>query len=199
MTIGGTAMYATEPDLPPLVAAAAQLAEQLGFDLCCLPAHGRLLQVLAAGRTGGRIGEVGTGCGCGVAWMLSRTRSDTQIISIEIDDERAAAAASLFADHANVTVLHGDWPAIVEHGPFDLFVLDGGPAGGKTGEKPFDPTTVLQPGGALVLDDFTPMAGGPAMAAEADDARRHWLAHPKLFTTEVLTSPTTSSLVGIRK
>ena len=199
MTLGGTAMYATEPDLPPLVAAAAQLAEHLGFDLCCLPAHGRLLQVLAAGRAGGHVGEVGTGCGCGVAWMLSRSTQNTRITTVEIDDERAAAAAALFSDHPNVTVLRGDWSEIVEHGPFDLFVLDGGPASGKSGGKPFDPATVLEPGGALVLDDFTPMAGGPAMAAEADAARRHWLKHPKLFTTEVQTTPTTSSLVAIRK
>ena len=59
-------------EFPPLVERARALAKQEGFPLtreeagparasACLPGVGRFLAMLAAGCTGGRIGELGTG------------------------------------------------------------------------------------------------------------------------------------------
>lgn len=42
--------------------------------------QGRLLQVLARGRAGGLIGETGTGCGAGRAWMASAVGLDTRLM-----------------------------------------------------------------------------------------------------------------------
>ena len=67
MSRGGTASYAGQTGLPPLVQAAVELAERERFDLSCQPDQGRLLQVLVRGRTGGLLGETGTGCGVGLA------------------------------------------------------------------------------------------------------------------------------------
>jgi predicted O-methyltransferase YrrM len=75
-----TAQYAGLTDLPPLVARAVALANELGFISCCFPEQGRLLQVLARGRAGGVIGETGTGCGAGLAWMASAVGPDTRLI-----------------------------------------------------------------------------------------------------------------------
>jgi predicted O-methyltransferase YrrM len=191
MTIGGTAAYHGATDLPALVAAAAALAERTGFDLSCLPAHGRLLAVLAAGRPGGRIGETGTGAGVGLAWLASAAHPSTTLVSIELDPARAAAARDLFADLPDVTVLTGDWAELERHGPFDLLALDGG-GGGKSGEAPLDPRRWLAPGGTVVLDDFSPRTAWPH-----DDAPRlHWLEHPDAPCTEVVTGPTSCTLVG---
>jgi predicted O-methyltransferase YrrM len=73
---------ALPPGLPPLVARAYELAQALGFPLtreeagpdrpsACLPGTGRFLGVLAAGCQSGRIGEIGTGAGIGMAWLAS--------------------------------------------------------------------------------------------------------------------------------
>jgi len=191
MTIGGTATYHGCADLPPLVAAAAELAERTGFDLSCLPAHGRLLAVLAAGRPGGRIGETGTGAGVGLAWLASAADPSSTLVSIEREPDRAAAARDLFAGTPAVTVLTGDWSELERHGPFDLLALDGG-GGGKSGEEPIDPRRWLVPGGTVVLDDFTPRTTWPV----DDPPRRHWLEHPDVFTTEVVTGPTSCTLVA---
>ena len=51
----------------PLVERAVDLARRLGFANSCRPEHGRLLRALAAGA--GTIGETGTGCGAGLAWL----------------------------------------------------------------------------------------------------------------------------------
>jgi predicted O-methyltransferase YrrM len=194
MTIGGTAAYHGATDLPALMSAAAQLAERTGFDLSCLPAHGRLLAVLAAGRPGGRIGETGTGAGVGLAWLASAADPSTTLVSIELDPDRAAAARALFADLPNVTVLTGDWSALEASGPFDLLSLDGG-GGGKSGEHPVDPRRWLTPGGTVVLDDFTPRTAWP----HDDPPRLHWLEHPDAPCTEVVTGPTSCTLVGTRR
>jgi predicted O-methyltransferase YrrM len=197
VTLGGTAAYHGRRDLPPLVAAAVDLAVRTGFDLSCLPAHGRLLSVLAAGRPGGRIGETGTGCGVGLAWLATAADPSCTLVSIELDPDRAAAARSLFTDVPNVTVRTGDWAELATDAPFDLLALDGG-GGGKSGEAPIDPRSWLSPGGAVVLDDFTPRAAWPpAVDGATDRIRLHWLEHPDLCATEVVTGPDSASLVAI--
>jgi hypothetical protein len=65
----GTDAYRDVTGLPPLVARAVSVARQAGFGSSCLPAHGRLLQLLAGGVGAGVIGETGTGCGVGLAWL----------------------------------------------------------------------------------------------------------------------------------
>ncbi len=197
MTLGGTAAYHGLTDLPPLVAAAADLAGRTGFDLSCLPAHGRLLSVLAAGRPGGRIGETGTGCGVGLAWLASGADPSTRLVSIELDAERAAAARDLFAGVPHVTVVTGDWSELEAHGPFDLLALDGG-GGGKSGDEPIGPRRWLAPGGTVVLDDFTPRTAWPPPHpdGDVDRIRLHWLEHPDLLATEVVTGPTSCTLVA---
>src|SRR5690348_16527515 len=140
MTVGGNSAYERENNLPRLVSSAIDLATGAGFDHSCAPEQGRLLSVLARGRSGGRIGETGTGCGVGLAWMVEAAGPGTSFVSIEVDEARAAAAAKLFAPHKEVCVLHGDWTRLAEHGPFDMLVLDGGGKG-----KPPDPGPPLDP------------------------------------------------------
>jgi predicted O-methyltransferase YrrM len=197
MSIEGTSTYAGMTDLPSTVAAAVKLAGDQGFENSCVPEQGRLLSVLARGWSGGRIGETGTGCGVGLAWMVDATGSDTSFVSIEIDEIRAAACADLFAARSNVRVLHGDWRELLPHGPFDLLVLDGGGKGKDLSvDTPIDPTAGwLTLGGTVVMDDFTP---GPRESTVEDSARRYWLEHPAMRTTELRLSPTSSTLVGVR-
>jgi len=202
-----TALYADRADLPPLVARAGALANDLGFIHCCVPEQGVLLQVLARGRAGGIIGETGTGCGAGLAWMASAIGSETRLVSVEIDATRAAACKALFADLPNVTVLHGDWRLIEGHGPFDLLVLDGGRSGKRENDSPADPARLLRPGGVLVLDDFhPPLEFWPEESGPRDEygrstamARKHWLQHPELFATEVRVRPEVSTILATRK
>lgn len=198
MTVGGNSAYSTVDTLPPLVGKAVALAESLGFDHSCAPEQGRLLSILAHGWRGGRIGETGTGCGVGLAWMVEAADSATSFVSIELDHARAAASAELFADRPHVNVRQGDWRELVEHGPFDLLVLDGGGKGKDPSvDSPLDPAAGwLALGGTVVLDDFTP-AGAPG-APEHDPARHHWLNHPLLSATELRLSPTLATIVAVR-
>ena len=202
-----TAQYANRSDLPPLVAQSVAIANDFGFIHCCLPEHGDLLQVLARGRAGGVIGETGTGCGTGLAWMVSAVGRDTRFVSVEVDPVRAAACQKLFAGVPNVTLLQGDWRLIERYAPFDLLVLDGGGGGKRENDAPADPARLLKPGGTLVLDDFhPPFEFWPEETGARDEygrsvteARKYWLQHPELFATEVRVHPAMSVLLGTRK
>lgn len=199
MSIRGTAAHRAKSNLPPLVKKAVDLATSLGFENSCLPGHGQLLAVLAAGRSGGLVGETGTGCGVGLAWMVSAATADTRFISVELDPERAEAARELFVGSPQVSIIQGDWQELESHGPFDLLVLDGGGAG-KRGDSRIDVNRWLSPAGALVIDDFTPMTNWPPTHdGTQDEARMHWLKHPALFSTEIRISPDWSTLVAIRQ
>jgi predicted O-methyltransferase YrrM len=200
MSLDGTRAHLSGPgDLPPLVERAARTARHLGFPHSCRPEQGRLLQALAAGAR--RIGETGTGCGVGLAWMVSGMRPGATAVSIERDPVRADAAAALFSGLApEVAVECGEWPAIAAHGPFDLLVLDGGGQGKSPADPPADPVALLRPGGVLVVDDFTPSAGAPPVHEGAPDtARLHWLDHPALRTIEVPLAPDLATLLCTRR
>lgn len=193
MSIGGTAGYRDLTDLPTGVAAAIRAATAAGFEHSCEPAQGRLLSVLAAGATGGVIGETGTGVGVGLAWLAAAAGPDTRLVSVERDPDRHAIARDLFAADPRVTVLHGDWTDLHAHGPFDLLVLDGG--GGK-GEDVV-PADWLTPGGTVAIDDFTPFhTWPPTYQGQPDTTRLHWLTRPDLLATEIRLGPDSSTIVA---
>jgi predicted O-methyltransferase YrrM len=197
MSVKGTASYAGVQGLPEIVSAAVELAEELGFTASCRVEQGRLLYALAGGADRS-IGETGTGCGVGLAWLIAGRRPGVRVVSVERDAERAARVSALFADVPDVAVLRGDWTLINEHGPFDLLVVDGG-GNGKRGAAA-DPERLVRAGGSVVIDDFTPLTEWPPMHEGApDSARLSWLEHPALLASEVRLAPDLSTIVGTRR
>jgi predicted O-methyltransferase YrrM len=197
MSIDGTASYEHAEGLPWHVSRAVSVAKRLGFEYSCRIEQGRLLQLLAQGNEGAVIGESGTGCGVGLSWMLSGVSSETHLFSVEKDVTLATACQELFEDFPNVNVDQGDWMIMLEHGPFDLLVLDGGGSG--KGDIPIVVSDVLSVGGTLVIDDFTPVADWPPThGGERDEARLHWLQHPDLLATEIRLASDLSTIVARR-
>ena len=76
--------HPTNTPTPVAVERALQLAEQHTFKQSCLPEVGRLLRVLVAGAGAGSVGEIGTGCGVGAAWLLSGLRPEQHLYSAEV-------------------------------------------------------------------------------------------------------------------
>jgi predicted O-methyltransferase YrrM len=145
-----------------------------------------------------RVGETGTGCGVGLAWLVTGLPPGVPVVSVEQCPERVAATRTVFAGRSEVTVLCADWTEIYAHGPFDLLVLDGG-GQGKNGAA-VDPARLLVPGGRLVIDDFTPSpAWPPQHHGRTDDARLHWLDHPDLRAVDLPVAPDLSVIVATRR
>ncbi|NUQ89549.1 MAG: SAM-dependent methyltransferase [Glycomyces artemisiae] len=197
MSIAGTSGYTDLSALPPLVADAVRLAADVGFDKSCRPEQGRLLHALAAGATRS-IGETGTGCGVGLAWLLSGRRDGVRVVSVERDGRLVEHVRALFAGVPDVEIVHGDWTAAYAHGPFDLLVLDGG--GNAKGGGAADPARLVHPGGVLVVDDFAPATEWPPTHdGRPDEARLHWLRHPELAAIEVRLASDLASVVATRR
>ena len=191
--------------VPDLVHRAEALAVAMRFERSSIPEVGRLLGVLAASRPRGRLAEIGTGTGVGAAWMVSSMGLEASFVTVEADDERAAACERLFADYPQVRVLHGDWHEVLPpEAPFDLLFFDGG------GWKRSPPVQMraeseralelVAPAGVVVLDNLTPEHLWPADAPSWPDAlREHWLGSAALVATEVLTTEDSSAIVAVRR
>jgi predicted O-methyltransferase YrrM len=162
-----------------LVRDALDRAEAAGFTISSEPPAGALLAVLSAAvPPGGRILEIGTGAGVGLAWLIEGLggRTDVEVRSVEQDAARAAQAAT--GDWpANVSLHQGDVLEILGTlGSFDLIFADA--EGGKW--HGLDRTiAALAPGGHLLVDD---------MAADHEQTvrvRETLLAHPDLTAVEL--------------
>ncbi len=160
--------------LPPLVREAQALAERMGFTGSRLPEAGRALHLLAAMRPHGRLGEIGAGCGVSTAWMASALGAQARVYSVELDPNRAAAVQALFRPINRVHLIQGDWPALLEHGPFDLLFVD---VAGPKQTLPQMLVEVLAPGGALIVDDLTPTDRWPEEKRGQPDPVRQRLLH----------------------
>jgi predicted O-methyltransferase YrrM len=193
-------------EFPTLVVRARALARQVGFPLtrqeaghagpsASLPGVGRFLAVLAAGCTGGRIAELGTGVGIGTAWMASAMPADCLLITVEVDQQRAAAARELLAVDPRVEVITGDSARVLsDRGPFDLLFSDGG---GDDSQL----VDLVRIGGRIVQDDVTPQTLLPPDSPFLvdDPKRRLFFDDPRLVSTEVVLPDLKNSLlVGTR-
>jgi len=140
--------------LPPIVVEARRRAEATGFVLSSEPDVGTLLACLAASvGAGGRILEIGTGVGCGLAWLVHGlgARTDVEVVTVDIDD-RLQARPGAEAWPAYVRFELGDGAVLVARlGTFDLIFADA-PSGKTTGLS--GTINALRSGGTLVVDDM---------------------------------------------
>jgi len=169
---------------------ARETAARLGFTRSCHDEDGALLHVLAGRRGILRAGEIGTGVGVGAAWIVSGLEPGTPFVTVEIDPDRAAAAAELFADDPDVRVLAGDWRTVLPvEAPFDLLFVDGADAKDDVEAV----LRLLAPRGTVVLDDFS---DDPV---EPDPRRDAWLGHAELSATQLWVAPGRRALVAVRR
>jgi predicted O-methyltransferase YrrM len=172
-------------------------AERLGFTGSCTVEVGRLLRVLAAQCPSGTIGEIGAGCGVGTAWLAVGRLPGVPLLTVEHDAALAGETRELFVDQPNVQVIHDDWHAILDHGPFALLFADVSAAKGDEAERVL---RALAPGGLLVLDDLTPTARWPPeWRGRPDPIREFWLNDPRLTATEVSVTPECAVILAVRR
>jgi predicted O-methyltransferase YrrM len=172
--------------VPPGVRAAYEREQQLRFKQSSEPEVGRLLSVFAAMvPPKGRILELGTGAGVGLAWIVHGLgkRQDVDVVSVELDSEQA-----MFVRNAGwppwVSILVGDSTELIgAMGAFDLIFADT-PGGkiynlGKT-------IAALRPGGVLALDDMdVPSDDKPDRLARIAYVRSQLFGRPELICSEL--------------
>jgi predicted O-methyltransferase YrrM len=183
-------------ELPDPVSRAFDVSRRSGYVSFCRNETGRLLATLAATRTG-TLAEFGTGCGVGTAWLRSGVRGDARILTAELDPTLAEAAAEIFEDDPQVEVVAADWSTLRDRGPFSLLFLDAKEPKNSGADTVVD---LIEPGGVVVLDDFTPCASWPPVfEGRVDVLREQWLTDERFTTVEVMVASDASVLIAAKR
>ncbi|HSE54937.1 MAG: O-methyltransferase [Nocardioidaceae bacterium] len=183
-------------ELPDPVSRAFDVSRRSGYVSFCRNETGRLLATLAATRTG-TLAEFGTGCGVGTAWLRSGVRGDARILTAELDPTLAEAAAEIFEDDPQVEVVAADWSTLRDRGPFSLLFLDAKEPKNSGADTVVD---LVEPGGVVVLDDFTPCASWPPVfEGRVDVLREQWLTDERFTTVEVMVASDASVLIAAKR
>jgi demethylmenaquinone methyltransferase/2-methoxy-6-polyprenyl-1,4-benzoquinol methylase len=175
--------------VPPVVKAAYDREQQLRFKQSSEPEVGRLLSVFAAMvPLRGRVLELGTGAGVGLAWIMYglNERNDVEVTSVEIDREQAASVeAAGWPDWVSIVV--GDSVELLGTlGSFDLIFAD--TPGGKIYNLQAT-LAALRPGGVLILDDMDIQnTEPPERIARLANVRNQLFGSPSLICTELALS-----------
>lgn len=194
----GLPAYGDLEGFPELVAKAVRASRAIGYDRACIPEVGRLLQVLVSSRAGIRVCETGTACGVGAAWIASALDPSSSLVTVELDEQRAAVAAGVLAGLPNVRILTGDWSQIKPHGPFDFLFLDGGLVKSEWREV----ANLCAPRGLIIFDDLTPPSAWTdelrRHLADGDPVRDAWRGRAGFAVSEVMVTERASVLLIAR-
>ena len=161
---------------------------------------GALLRVLATSIGASRILEIGTAIGYSGIWLARGLPADGMLVTMELDEGRAAEARENFARagvSSRVSVVVGDAQLKIAKvaGPFDLIFQDGA-------KKLYSPlldrlVALLRPGGLLITDnvlwdgEVVPgfQASSPMHSSDETQAiieyNQRVAAHPHLLTSTV--------------
>lgn len=182
--------------IPPLVRRAKNLARQMHYRFNCSNGTGRLLRLLASQFQGGVIGEIGSGCGVGSAWIISALAPGASFVTVEKDPILAAVVRTLYDNLSMVRVLGGDWMEIVKFGPFSLCYISSNVA------RFIPPEAVMQAlrlGGMIVIDGFVPLEELIRKGQKsADPLRGFWLNDPRLEATEIYVASNEAVILSAR-
>jgi predicted O-methyltransferase YrrM len=86
---------------------------------------------------------------------------------------------------------------LFDKGPFSLLFLDSGKPSAVGPEKVWD---LVEEGGIVVLDDFTPCEHWPpTYAGRVDTLREEWLSDERFAAVEVMIAPDASAVIATRR
>lgn len=182
-------------EIPPLVTRALDLSRQEGFITATRHETGRLLATLAASRDG-TLAELGTGCGVGSAWIGSGMGAQSRIVTAEVDPQLAEKVQDIYAESPQVEVVPGDWTVLEQYAPFSLLFVDV-----RDVKHSVDAVAeLMEPGGFVVLDDFTPSSAWPPIfEGRVDVMREQWLTDQRFTAVEVMVAEDSSVLIATRR
>ncbi|MCM3666135.1 hypothetical protein M3204_17085 [Mesobacillus subterraneus] len=187
--------YRSNTYIPRLVNISKSLAKKHSFNGSCSDETGRLLSVLTGQVKRGKVLEIGTGFGVGSSWILSAIQPSVSFISVDVDRVKIDVVSQNI-DHPQVKFICGDWEEIIQYGPFQFIFADAAIVKTDEGERLVD---ILDIGGLLIMDDFTPEEHWPdEWQGKPDLVREFWLNHENLTVTEIYLTPKSTAILATK-
>jgi predicted O-methyltransferase YrrM len=136
-------------------------SSDLGFVMNSDVLTGSLLRSLVASRPGGRVLELGTGCGLGTCWILDGLSPDACVVSIDTDAAAQAVARRELGDDRRVEFVLGDGGEYLNatNATFDVIYADAWPGKYSHLDRAL---SLVAPGGIYLIDDMLPQPNWPA-------------------------------------
>ena len=95
-------------------------------------------------------------------------------------------------------MLAADWSTLLDKGPFSLLFLDSARARRTVGADAI--VDLVEPGGIVVLDDFTPCESWPPVTdGRVDTLREQWLTDERFTAVEVMVAADASALIATKR
>ena len=173
---------------PSGVREARRRASAAGFGLSSERGVGALLAALAASvPVDGRVLELGTGAGVGLAWLVAglRGRGDVDVVTVDTDPDLQGMTRSA-GWPPFVRFELGDGAALLAAGSLGQFSLIFADAPGGKLEGLDDAIAALAPGGFLVVDDMDLARHDDAdLCAALVKVGARLTTHPELIAAEL--------------
>ena len=155
--------------LPSALGQILQESEALGFQMTSDLLTGSLLRTLAATKPAGKLLELGTGTGLASAWLLDGMDQNSQLLTVDTDEQVVAVAKKHLGHDRRVTFEVTDGGLLLEqftNQQFDLIFADAWPGKYSHLERVLE---TLKIGGLYVIDDMLPQPNWPeGHAVKAD-------------------------------
>ena len=146
--------------LPPQYESILARSRDLQFTMKSDVLTGDLLRTLASAKPGGRVLELGTGCGLGTCWPLDRMDREARLVTVDNDARVQAIARGELGQDPRLEFHHEDgWSFLSRcRDSFDLIYADAWPGKYSHLDEALDRLTA---GGIYVIDDLLPQPSWP--------------------------------------
>ena len=146
--------------LPPQYESILARSRDLQFTMNSDVLTGDLLRTLASAKPGGRVLELGTGCGLGTCWLLDGMDREARLVTVDNDARVQAIARGELGHDPRLEFHHEDGGSFLSRcrDSFDLIYADAWPGKYSHLDEALDRLTA---GGIYVIDDLLPQPNWP--------------------------------------
>ena len=117
-------------DIPIIHSEIERKSKEIGFAMPSDLYIGTLLKTLISSKPGGKFLELGTGIGLSLSWMIDGMDDDSELITVDNDNQLTTIAKEYFGEDGRVKIIGADgakWIKNYEGSKFDLVFADAWP------------------------------------------------------------------------
>ena len=148
-------------DIPIIHSEIERKSKEIGFAMPSDLYIGTLFKTLISSKLGGKFLELGTGIGLSLSWMIDGMDDDSELITVDNDNQLTTIAKEYFGEDGRVKIICADgakWIKNYEGSKFDLVFADAWP--GKYSEIA-EVLNLIKVGGFYVIDDMKAQPNWP--------------------------------------